>query len=244
MQLKDIADDEKNARTPLMFFNSVVTRDGRKMILSTQPVSFLMKPVNDTSVMAPIDPDAIDFQAFFKKQDPMNLRLLTALRMNATFPYVLPNVWLPSNPVIDVMDAGLRDNYGPETAIRFIQVFKEWIEENTAGVLMIQIRDRITGGWDHPFESTDITELITKPMLILQYNWYKMQDYNQNDLLSLTQTSLGKKFNRILFQYVPKKEDAGAALNFHLTKREKKNIYEALDNENNKACFKAYLRLK
>jgi hypothetical protein len=244
MQLKDIADDEKNARTPLMFFNSVVTRDGRKMILSTQPVSFLMKPVNDTSVMAPIDPDAIDFQAFFKKQDPMNLRLLTALRMNATFPYVLPNVWLPSNPVIDVMDAGLRDNYGPETAIRFIQVFKEWIEENTAGVLMIQIRDRITGGWDHPFESTDITELITKPMLILQYNWYKMQVYNQNDLLSLTQTSLGKKFNRILFQYVPKKEDAGAALNFHLTKREKKNIYEALDNENNKACFKAYLRLK
>ncbi len=40
------------------------------------------------------------------------MRLLTALRINATFPYVLPNVWLPSKPVIDVMDAGLRDNYG------------------------------------------------------------------------------------------------------------------------------------
>jgi hypothetical protein len=242
-QLKDIREDEANARTPLMLFNSVVTRDGRKMIISTQPVSFLMKPVNDTTLMAPIDPDAIDFQAFFKNQDPLNMRLLTALRMNATFPYVLPNVWLPSKPVIDVMDAGLRDNYGPETALRFIQVFKDWIEQNTSGVVMVQIRDRITGGWDHPYESTDITELFTKPMLILQFNWYKMQDYNQNDLLSLTQASLGRKFHKISFQYVPKKEDAGAALNFHLTKREKINIYEALDNENNKACFNQYLKL-
>ncbi len=134
-QLKDIQNDESNARVPLMIFNSVVTRDGRKMMISTQPVSFLMKPVHDTSLMASIDPDAIDFGAMFAKQDPMNMRLLTALRMNATFPYVLPNVWLPSEPVIDVMDAGLRDNYGPETAVRFVQVFKDWIQKNTAGVV-------------------------------------------------------------------------------------------------------------
>jgi hypothetical protein len=239
-QFRDIAADEKNAKVPLMFYNSVVTRDGRKMIISTQPVSFLMKPVQDTMGMAAVDPDAIDFQAFFAKQDPMNMRLLTALRMNATFPYVLPNVWLPCEPVIDVMDAGLRDNYGPETAIRFVQVFSDWIRENTSGVVFIQIRDRVTGGWDHPYESTNITELFTKPMLLLQFNWYKMQDYNQNDLLSLTQASLGKQFHRITFQYVPNKQEAGAALSFHLTKREKKNIFEALDNENNTKCFQQF----
>ena len=123
------------------------------------------------------------------------MRLLTALRMNATFPYVLPNVWLPSEPVIDVMDAGLRDNYGPETVVRFVQVFEDWIKENTSGVVLIQIRDRIVGGWDHPYESTDITELFTKPFLILQFNWYKMQDYNQNDLMSLTQQTMGGRFS-------------------------------------------------
>lgn len=149
-QLKDIAVDEKEARVPLMIFNSVVTRDGKKMVISTQPVSFLMKPVYDTFGISPTDPDAIDFQALFAKQDPLNMRLLTALRMNATFPYVLPNVWLPSTPVIDVMDAGLRDNYGPETAVRFVQVFKDWIDHNTSGVVLVQIRDRIIGGWDHP----------------------------------------------------------------------------------------------
>lgn len=243
MQLKDLADDEKNARTPLMMFNSVVTRDGRKMIISTQPVSFLMRPPVDSGALASTDPDAIDFQALFHAQDPMNLRLLTALRMNATFPYVLPNVWLPSEPVIDVMDAGLRDNYGPETAVRFIQAFREWIAENTSGVVLIQIRDRVAGGWDHPYESTDITELFTKPMLILQYNWYKMQDYNQNDLVSLTHTSLGSRFHHITFQYAPRQEDAGAALNFHLTRRESKNISEALSNANNQASFAQFAKL-
>jgi hypothetical protein len=242
-QMKDIADDEKNARIPLMILNSVVTRDGKKMIMSSQPVSFLMKPVQDTTSVTPMEPDAIDFQALFAKQDPMNMRLLTALRMNATFPYVLPNVWLPSHPVIDVMDAGVRDNYGLETSVRFIQVFRSWIEQNTSGVVLIQIRDRVVGGWDHPYESTNITELFTKPFLILQYNWYKMQDYNQNDLVGLTQGSAGSNFHKITFQYAPLKEDAGAALSFHLTKREKWNIHEALDHENNKKCFGQFLKL-
>lgn len=242
-QFRDIEADEKNAKIPLMIFNSVVTRDGKKMILSTQPVSFLMKPVHDSTTITPMEPDAVDFQALFAKQDPMNMRLLTALRMNATFPYVLPNVWLPSKPVIDVMDAGLRDNYGPETIVRFVQVFEDWIKENTSGVVLIQIRDRVVGGWDHPYESSEITELFTKPFLILQYNWYKMQDYNQNDLVSLTQGMLGKGFHKITFQYAPLKEDAGAALSFHLTKREKWNIHEALYHENNKKCFEQFVKI-
>jgi hypothetical protein len=239
-QLRDFVVDEKNARTPLMFFNSVVTRDGRKLIISTQPVRFLMKPVFDTVGVQSVDPDAIDYQSFFAKQDPMNLRVLSALRMNATFPYVLPNVWLPTQPVVDVMDAGLRDNYGPETALRFLQVFRDWIEENTSGVVMIQIRDRKEGGWEHPYTSEDISEIITKPFLLLQHNWYKMQEYNQNDMLSFTMALMGERFDKITFQYIPKKEDAGAALNFHLTKREMKNIYEALGSEENKTAFKEF----
>lgn len=242
-QFRDIEVDERNAKIPLMMFNSVVTRDGKKMILSTQPVSFMMKPIQDTSTITPMEPDAIDFQALFANQDPMNMRLLTALRMNATFPYVLPNVWLPSQPVIDVMDAGLRDNYGPESVVRFVQVFKDWIKENTSGIVLIQIRDRVVGGWDHPFESSDITEVFTKPFLILQYNWYKMQDYNQNDLMSLTQGSMGESFHKITFQYAPLKEDAGAALSFHLTKREKWNIQESLSHENNQKCFEQFIKL-
>lgn len=238
-QLKDIAEDESKAKMPLMLFNSVITRDSRKMIISTQPVSFLMKPAYDSTRISDMDPDAVDFGALFSKQQPMNLGLLSALRMNATFPYVLPNVWLPSTPVIDVMDAGLRDNYGQETALRFLFVFRQWIYENTDKVVLIQIRDRKNGGWEHPFESTDISEIITKPMLLLQYNYYKMQEYSQNEIINL-QSSLNDKFYKLSFQYIPRKEDLNAALNFHLTRREKQNIAGSLINENNTKAFQQF----
>jgi hypothetical protein len=236
-QLKDLVADESAARMPMMLFSPVITRDSRSMVISTQPISFLMKPRYDTTEMPALDPDAIDFAALFAKQEPMNLRLLSALRMNATFPYVLPNVWLPTNPVIDVMDAGFRDNFGEQTAIRFINEFREWLQQNTSGVVLLQIRDRKTGGWENPYESNDITEIVTKPLLLLQNNWYKMQEYNQDDLLSLSQNGLGFPFHKLVFQYVPKTEDAGAALNFHLTTQEKLNIAGALDNEDNKKAF-------
>ena len=58
--------------------------------------------------------------------------------------------------------------------------------------------------------------------------------------MSMSQTIMGEKLYKISFQYVPKKEDAGAALNFHLTKREKINIASALDNENNTRAFERF----
>src|SRR5690606_2143809 len=157
-KLGDYRDDEYAANIPLMFFSSVVTRDARRMLISTQPIRFMMKPLVDSSVTGELSPDAIDFTAFFKSQDPYNLRMLTALRMNATFPIVLPNVWLPSCPVIDVMDGGLRDNFGQETAIRFIHMFEDWLKQNTSGVLIVQLRDREPGGWDHPYLTDNIAE--------------------------------------------------------------------------------------
>jgi hypothetical protein len=209
------------------------------MIISTQPVSFLMRPAYDSARVSVMDPDAVDFGAMFSKQEPMNLRLLSALRMNATFPYVLPNVWLPSKPVIDVMDAGLRDNFGQETALRFLFVFRKWIAENTSKVVLIQIRDRKNGGWENPFESDNVSDLITKPMLLLQSNYYKMQEYSQNETISL-HSIFNNQFYKLSFQYVPKKDNIGAALNFHLTRREKQDIAEALNNENNKKDFEKF----
>ncbi|MGG9970966.1 hypothetical protein ACQ33O_04150 [Ferruginibacter sp. SUN002] len=225
-QLKDYVDDEKNARIPLMIYNSVVTRDGRKLMIGTQPLSFMMKPACYATDSL-YSPDAIDFASLFKKQDPFNLRLLTALRMNATFPYVLPNVLLPTSPVIDAMDAGLRDNYGQETTLRFIDNFKEWISENTGGVMIIQIRDRLKDNWQQPFETGSISDIVVKPATMLQHNWYKLQDYFQGDQFSYLNDSLQTKTQRLTFMYVPDKEDKGAALNFHLTAIERKDVVQS-----------------
>jgi len=238
----DYAEDEKAANIPLMFFNSVVTRDSRKMIISTQPVSFMMQGWQDTAKMPSMDPDAIDFAAFFKNQDPYNLRLLTALRMNATFPIVLPNVWLPSNPVIDVMDAGLRDNYGEETTLRFLETFEEWIAANTSGVVIMQIRDRSPGGWDSPYLSDDISDHVTKPFLLLQHNWFKMMEYFQDDMLSYY-TKHNRTIHKLLFEYAADKDENKATLNFHLSKRERKDVVHSIKSLANSKSFEQTLKL-
>lgn len=242
-QLKDYAADEKAANIPLMFFNSVVTRDSRKMIISTQPVRFMMQAPQDTTAVPLADPDAIDFASFFARQDPHDIRILTALRMNATFPVVLPNVWLPSEPVIDVMDAGLRDNYGQETSLRFLVAFDKWIKENTSGVLLIQIRDRTAGGWETPYLSDDISDHATKPFLLLQHNWFKMMEYFQNDMLNYYATSSGNEIRKIVFQYTAENQEKKAALNFHLTRREENDITGSVHSPFNQHSFRELLKL-
>jgi hypothetical protein len=235
--LGDYAEDEKNATIPLMFFHSVITRDGRKLLISTQPVRFMMQPVYDTTKIPAPSPDVIDFASFFKNQDPYNLRVLTTLRMNATFPVVLPNVWLPSSPVIDVMDGGLRDNFGEETTLRFLQTFDEWIRENTSAVLILQIRDREMGAWEMPYVSENISDHALKPFLLLQHNWYKMMEFFQNDMLSYYSQNGKHIVYKIPFQYATGNKDTKAALSFHLSQREKNDILSSVNSPINRAAF-------
>jgi hypothetical protein len=231
-RLQDYVADEAAANIPLMVFHNVITRDGKKLLISTQPLRFMMQPSADSNQLS--NQDAVDFTSFFAKQNPFNLRLLTALRMNATFPVVLPNVWLPSEPVIDVMDGGLRDNYGVETALRFLSVMHSWIEQNTRGVLMIQIRDRMDGGWENPYETSTVTENVVKPFFLLQHNWYKMMEYAQSDMSSYFLGNHNFSVQKIAFQYTPYKEENKATLNFHLTQREKLDVSASLDGKGNK----------
>lgn len=232
---------EKNARIPLMILNSTVTRDFKKMMVCSQPISFMMQPSFQDSTTKMAGPDAIDFAALFKNQDPMNLRMLTALRMNATYPYILPNVWLPSKPVIDVMDAGLRDNIGAETSLRFLNVFKDWIHQNTRGILMIQIRSRKKGSWDGQYKTGGIADIFIKPFTMLQTNWFRLQDYFEDDEISYLQNEFGKDLHRVSLMYIPKNPEGEAPLNFHLTASEKVEVKASLKRSNN---VEAILQIK
>lgn len=235
--LGDIREDEYNAKVPLMLFNATITRDGRKMIFSTQPVSFMMRNWPDSAVGITAEPDAVDFAALFKSQAPFSLRLLSTLRINATFPYVLPNVWLPSTPIIDVMDAGMRDNFGQESSLRFLHAMEDWIKTNTGGVVFIQIRDRKDGEWDEGYEDPSITGIVTKPIMTLQHNWMKMQDYYHDEMILYAYTGYAFPFNKITFSYTPLPRQKGAALNFHLTQNEKLDIRRSLRSASNLQAF-------
>lgn len=241
-RLIDYKEDEFNARIPVGLFGSTVSQDGRKLMICTQPISFLMRPQHDSTRGVTAEPDAIDYTAFFKDLDPYNIRLLSALRMNATFPYVLPNVWLPTKPIVDVMDAGLRDNYGQEITLRFLHVFNEWIKTNTSGVIFIQIRDRKKGEWNEDLKEPGIGDILYKPVTTLQYNFYKVQDYMQESMVSYSMNTI--PLHRFTFIYQPKENKKGAALSFHLTATEKKDIALAVYEQRNQAAFQQILSLQ
>jgi hypothetical protein len=135
------------------------------------------------------------------------------------------------------MDVGIRDNYGQETSIRFLDVFNDWLKENTSGVVFIQVRDRKNGDWEDHFKSNGLVGLFTKPVLVVQYNWMRIQDYYHEELISLANSRFDFPFEKVNFSYIPAKNNKGAALNFHLTTKEKNDIRVALQSEANKNAF-------
>ena len=195
--------------------------------------------------MAPIgverrnmEQDAVDFGKLFAEQGAQNLQFTSVLRMNATYPYILPNVHLPTTPGIEVMDAGFRDNYGIMSATRFIQVFQDWIKENTSGVVLIQV-----SGWDklEEIEASDnegTLESILNPLGIAG-RIMMLQDYEHDNSLGLIYDVLGKdNFDVIRFAYHPAKEAEKASMTFHLTQREKKDILNSFYLPKNQESLK------
>lgn len=229
--------DEDSGKIPSMLLSNVITMDGRRMLIGTMPYRFLMRNFDTTNELVG-NIDAIDFQSYFHRQQPQNLGLTSALRMNATFPYVLPNVWMPTRPIIDVMDAGLRDNTGLETALKMVVHFKDWFKENTSNVVVIQIRDREMKKWEVDEDPPGLLNTATKPFLLLQNNWYRMQDYTQGDQLAFVKKLYGNNLHFVWFQYIPAKQDAPASLSFHLTTAEKKDIRLTLFDSLNLSSFR------
>ncbi len=231
---------ELQAQLPLMLYNATIENDGRKLIMATQPMRFMMKP---KGAGAEVPADAVDFGTFFAQQKPEQLRLLTVLRMNATFPYVLPNVWLPSQPIINVMDAGLRDNLGEETALRFVEHFTQWIKDSTSGLVLVQLKDRPSNDLIQQSNRKSLGDLVFKPGTMQQQNWFNIQTYSGNNSFHFVQSQLGGAVQKIELYYEPTIKENKASLSFHLTQREKKDVLQSLNQPHNQLAMQRIKKL-
>ena len=78
-----------------------------------------------------------------------------------------------------------------------------------------------------------ISNIITNPFTMMQKNWFRLQDYFQDDEISYLENSLDKKLYRVSLMYIPKNPEGEAPLNFHLTAIEKKEVNMSLHRQNN-----------
>ena len=223
-KIKDYKSPEAEAIIPMIFLTPSIVNDGRRMIISSQGVSYMTIPPIGVARPNAVEIDAVDFGRVFAKQGAQDMNFVTGLRMNATYPYILPNVYLPSKPGIEVMDAGFRDNYGINSATRFIHVFKDWILENTNGVVLLQISAQIKVEEIVPNDDQGAIESMLNPLGIAG-QILTLQDYEQDTNLGFIFDLLGRdKFEVIRYIYYPKDDMERASISFHLTSKEKKDV--------------------
>jgi len=126
------------------------------------------------------------------------------------------------------LDAGFRDNFGLNSATRFIQVFKEWILENTSGVVIIQISSTEKASVINESQANKdngLVESLFNPIGIAG-QIFNTQKFEHDNSIGFISEILGMdNFDIIRFVYQPT-EDArtSATVSFHITERERQDV--------------------
>ncbi len=245
-RLIDYKEAELKAEIPMLFLAPTSVNDGRKLYITPNSSSYMSsKNIKDDSLNTLIDNRSIDFLRMFKNQDAENLSFLTALRMSASFPYITPNVNLPSEPSLEIMDAGLADNFGVSDAVLFLYNFKDWIAENTSGVIILTVRDSKKAAIIEKKQNLSIIEKLSTPISNIYNNWSNVQDTRNDLLIEYAHEWFQGDLSHAMLTY-----DAGiafsddsldkmkhieerASLNWRLTGREKYNIKKAINSSEN-----------
>lgn len=238
----DFREKESNGQIPALIVNGTIVNDGRRLMICGQPISYLTQSEYDMQRKSNPAIDAVDFCAFFKDHDPYNLRLTTALRMTATFPFILPVVKLPSQPEINVMDAGLRDNFGLELVNRYIHVHRNWIKENTSRVIVLQVRDTREFEVYPSSEMNTLGKMLSEPFLVIENKWQPFQSYGQGYTKDYLKEYMGAHLEYVTLEYIPQ-NNRGVALNFRLTNKEKEDLERSIYNNQNTQQLEKLLNL-
>jgi hypothetical protein len=254
--ISDYAPEEGLGNIPMVILTPTVINDGRKLYIASRPVAFMNSEIENLEDYHQAKVSGIDFHHFFKEQDSDQLRFLSALRMSATFPYITPNTTLPTNPPIQIMDAGISDNFGMSDAVRFLYAFREWAEENTSGVVFVSIRDSPKLRQVSEKSSQTIIDNVTQPISSVYNNFENFQDITSDMLIGQAHSWLPLPIDRVDIEYqaenystVLQKMDsirnnsARASLSWRLTTREKQGIVSNIHSDKNREAIQKLVRL-
>jgi len=117
---------------PSIVFSPMLVETGQPLLIGNLDMDLIRDDRHDETVEF--------FDWFPASRD--KFRVKTAVRLNASFPYIAPASALPTIPYRRVVDAGYYDNYGVDLAVAYLAqpLLKQWITENCSGVALIQIR--------------------------------------------------------------------------------------------------------
>ena len=223
-------ESEQEAKIPLLILAPTIMNDGRKLFISSQNVSYMAADPSEGNWYG------VDFLRFFEGQRSKDLTFYSALRMNAAFPYITPNVSLPSDPPLEIMDAGIADNFGVNDAIRFLYVFKDWISENTSGVIILSIRDSKKEFEIDQNEGVSLVDKFTNPISSVYNNFENLQNLTNDFQIQHAKSWFKGNIEHLIIEYDPKENinvTDRASLNWRLTEKEKHSLAENINSKTN-----------
>jgi hypothetical protein len=237
------AQPELEAEIPMMIIAPTIINDGRKLFISPHHVGYMnsgeIRAYNTFDKLI----EGVDFNQLFSHQGADNLRFLSALRMGATFPYITPNITLPSEPPLEIMDAGLTDNFGISDALRFLYAFRSWIAQNTSGVVLVSIRDSKKEMAIESRKNLSLLDKIFTPVQSVYANYAKLQSVNNDNKIEFAKSWFNNNLDVVNLQYIPtynpntqNSDDVErASLNWRLTSKEKLNVVNSIRSKTNQA---------
>jgi hypothetical protein len=224
---------EHSGSIPMLLFSPTIINDERKLFIGAQSFSYLGVPDIGANHHALPDMDGIDMHDLLGNEQANALLLSSAIRMSCTFPYILPTVHLPTQPEIEIMDAGIRDNFGIESTVRFIIFFREWIAANTGGVIIVNLRGMEQELPIQENVSKGVIEKLFSPIGNIYLNWVEVQDYQNDFQLYYLNNILKAPLDVFTIAYQPEDNTKRASLSLHLTAREKQDIRQSVISEEN-----------
>ena len=227
---------EQDATIPVMIFCPTIVNDGRRLLMSSQALQFMTTSNGGPNSLVNSH-ECLDYQSFFKDNKPNDIRFSSVLRAQATFPFVLPMVTMPTNPGVQLMDAGLRDNYGSKSMSEFLYVMKDWIDANTSGVVILQIRDTKKVLNKETYHKVSMLDKVTLPFGNMYKNFTKTQDFDQEELLKIGLNDFKTPIDIVTFNLRENKTDR-ISLSWHLTRNEKQKIERAFRSEQNQLSLR------
>ncbi|HCQ28701.1 MAG TPA: hypothetical protein DIU39_00335 [Flavobacteriales bacterium] len=234
---------EKKAIIPMMVFSPTILNDGRRLLLSSVGVSYLMNNFPKTNVKNKPTLESIEARKLFVNQNIDDLKFTSVIRMSATFPYIMPTPELPTQPILNIVDAGMRDNYGYLISHQFIMVFKNWLNKNTSGIIIVQIRDKEKiRKIKEDVRLKKILESISTPIGSVYENLFRIQDYSQDELIQSLSYWYEGNVDILNFE-LSFDENQPISLSWHLTPKERQQIITGVDLPQNKRAFERLKKL-
>jgi len=211
---------EYESDIPMLIISPSIMNNGGKLLISPQNLAYII-PLK-------LKYEHIEFLGRYRNCNSDSLRFLTALRMNAAFPYLTPFTRLPGKDKIKLADAALNDNYGLSTTLLFLSKFKGWISENTSGVIIVNISENEKR---FEFAQQSLLDDFLKPLESIFSNLFYTQRNNQQLMLDMFKQGFDGNVEVLNFNLSENEEPI--SMSWHLTKKEKKLIFESINCEKN-----------